>query len=82
MNMLDEGEQQGKGTKSRKSRENNHRVISGLTDAYFETGLVTPFIVETSTINRRVVVERNNRASIQPTDHSFCTHTVLTGKEY
>lgn len=69
MNFLDQGEQQGKGTKARESREGDHRVISGLTYAQFETGLTTPFIVETSTINRRVVVDRNNRASIS-TDRS------------
>lgn len=35
MSMLDEGEQQGKDTETRESREGDHRVISGLTDAYF-----------------------------------------------
>ena len=35
MDMLNEGEQQGKSTKARESREGDHGVIRDLTDTYF-----------------------------------------------
>lgn len=81
MDMLDEGEQQGEGTEARKSRKSDHRVVSAdLTDASFRGELAQSYIVETLTINRRVVVETNNRAPFQPTDHSLRPHTVLAAR--